>query len=191
MKTGRWANWCASWVLMAWMCSHAQVNAQQMVSASPDDVRKVFDAHKATCLFFFVEDCPVSMRDFGVVKSLSERFAGESMAWIAVYLGTNGDRLAAIADSIGLPIAYAQDPHHVLVDMASARVTPEYFLFDSKGNLRYRGAIDNYAVGFAKHRPRATSTYLADGIQALMENRAVRTKSTQPFGCVIEPVDRE
>lgn len=185
MKTSAWVNWCAS-LLVAWAAGMGWVNAQQLIAADPAAIKTTFSAHKANCFFFFVEDCPVSMRDFGLVGELRARYDSMALQLIAVYVGANGAHLQAIADSIGMPLLYTDDSDHRLVAMAQARVTPEYFLFDAAGKLRYRGAIDDYAIGLAKHKRLANAHFLSDAVAALIAGQAVPTKVTRPVGCVIE-----
>jgi hypothetical protein len=63
-----------------------------------------------------------------------------------------------------------------------AERTPEVFLFDKSGVLRYHGAIDdNY------DDPNAVrSHYLRDALDAVLANKAPTTAKTPPVGCTIK-----
>ena len=186
MKTGRWDLWCASLLLSVgmWMQQHA--SAQRIVLPDTAQMRSAMQQHQATCLFFFIEDCPVSMRDFAVIRALRAQYNDSSVAFVAVYVGDEPARLQRIADSLAIDIDFAADDRRQLVALAGARITPEYFLFDREGNLRYRGAIDNYSLGYGKHRKRVTAPYLSQAIDAVLAGHRVPVASTVPLGCVIE-----
>jgi hypothetical protein len=185
MKQKLWANWCVS-ILLILMGGLNLLRSQTIVAADTLQLQRIVGTHRATCIFFFVEDCPVSMRDFAVLKQIAAQQRNEEVAFIAVYLGDQKQRLQVIADSIGLKCYYCADSQHVLVAKANARVTPTYMLFDQGGRLRYQGAIDNYAFGFAKHRKRVSAHYLADALVAVLAGQEVKIASTKAFGCIIE-----
>ena len=132
----------------------------------------------------------MSMRDFGLVGELRAQYDTTALQLIAVYVGDHGERLQAIADSVGMPLLYANDHMRKLVSMADASITPEYFLFDAAGLLRYRGAIDDYAIGLGKHKRLAQKHYLSDAITAVLAGQQVVRRATQPVGCVIEGTRR-
>lgn len=168
------------------LLAFAQVNGQTILHKNPSEVEKSFSKHRLTCMFFFVEDCPVSMRDFSVIRQIRKDFDTSSLSIIGVYVGAKARQLSQIVDSIGIPIRFINDQGHEFVEMAGATITPEYFLFDNKGKLRYRGAIDNYAYGLAKHRKKVTKKYLNDAIQAILDGKEAAIKSSQAYGCFIE-----
>ncbi len=186
MSKKAWENWSASLLLVLSIFWFGDLSAQRVVNSSPEEIRASFSAQKVNCLFFFVEDCPVSMRDFSVVRELRNKYDTTQLSIIAVYVGDKRGKLNAIADSIGTELVYTHDLAHELVEMAGASITPEYFVFDNVGELKYRGAIDNYAYGYAKHRKRVSKHYLEDAINAVLKGKRVATKSSRPYGCYIE-----
>ena len=63
-----------------------------------------------------------------------------------------------------------------------ASVTPEVFLLDRRGIIRYRGAIDD-----RPNEPQAVTThYLKDAIVQILAGEAIATSSTEPIGSPIE-----
>ncbi len=71
-------------------------------------------------------------------------------------------------------------------DVLDARWTPEVFVLDSLGNVRYRGRINDLYFALGKHRnaPRVNDLELA--LAALMAGRAPVAESTDVIGCPIE-----
>jgi hypothetical protein len=60
-------------------------------------------------------------------------------------------------------------------------VTPEVYLFDAKGKLVYKGAVDNDRSG-----ENVTSNYLTDALDAMLAGKAVAKTSTNAVGCTIK-----
>lgn len=77
---------------------------------------------------------------------------------------------------------YLRDEDQKVAKSYGAERTPEVFLFDVNGVLRYHGAIDdNY------DDPKAVKTrYLRQAIGALLEGKTVPLPETQPVGCTIK-----
>lgn len=63
-----------------------------------------------------------------------------------------------------------------------AEKTPEVYLLDAERKLRYRGAIDDSAVGAAN----VSEKYLENAIRALENNEVPEPSQTRVMGCVIK-----
>ncbi|HLY72592.1 MAG TPA: hypothetical protein VKU80_00610 [Planctomycetota bacterium] len=63
--------------------------------------------------------------------------------------------------------------------------TTEVFVVDSKGVLRYRGAVDDqYGIGYTKEAP--SRSYLVDAIEAVLAGRTPPIPATEAPGCAVE-----
>jgi peroxiredoxin len=82
----------------------------------------------------------------------------------------------------GFNFPYLFDESQQVAEQYGAERTPEVFLFDQGGSLRYHGAIDdNY------DDPSAVSeNYLRDALDAVLEDRTPATLSTPAVGCTIK-----
>ena len=79
---------------------------------------------------------------------------------------------------------YLLDEGSLLADAFGARTTPHVFLFDGKGKLAYKGAIDDNVDD-----PKAvTKHYLHDAIEALAAGKAIDPATTRNLGCSIKRV---
>lgn len=77
---------------------------------------------------------------------------------------------------------YLRDEDQKVAKSYGAGRTPEVFLFDVDGALRYHGAIDdNYDDPKAVKIP-----YLREAIDALLQGRSISVPETQPVGCTIK-----
>ena len=83
----------------------------------------------------------------------------------------------------------AQDAVHdtalVIVNLAGASITPEAAVFDSLGQMTYRGRIDNLYAALGTPRRRATEHDLRDALDETLSGKAVSLPRTQAVGCFI------
>ncbi|MEO8589576.1 MAG: redoxin family protein [Flavobacteriales bacterium] len=80
--------------------------------------------------------------------------------------------------------AYLLDAGHVVADAFGARTTPHVFLFDAKGKLVYKGAIDD-SVGSAAG---VKEPWLHNAITNLVEGKPIEPAVTRNIGCSIKRV---
>jgi peroxiredoxin len=82
----------------------------------------------------------------------------------------------------GFNFPYLFDESQAIAQAYGAERTPEVFLFDRQGQLRYHGAIDdNYDdPGAVKDH------YLRNALDAVLGTRPLSVATTQPRGCTIK-----
>ena len=73
------------------------------------------------------------------------------------------------------------DKEHVVADLYEAVTTPQVFVLDHEGILRYRGAVDDIAF----RRREATRFFLRDAVEALIHDRLPDPNETLAYGCAI------
>jgi thioredoxin-related protein len=77
---------------------------------------------------------------------------------------------------------YTLDKESKLASAFGATRTPHIYLFNNKGTLVYRGAIDDNA-----RRPKKVENpYLMDAINAMVAGEKINTASTKALGCGIK-----
>ena len=86
-----------------------------------------------------------------------------------------------------LPLTGLLDPQIQLAGLTGATVTPEACILSPRGELLYRGRIDDRAVklGTVRAEPRVRDLRLA--LDALLSGRPVAEKFTKAIGCHISP----
>ena len=77
---------------------------------------------------------------------------------------------------------YLHDESQELARAYGAERTPEVFLFDKAGTLRYHGVIDDNYDDPASVR----SKYLRDALDAVLSGKLPSTNETKPVGCTIK-----
>jgi peroxiredoxin len=86
----------------------------------------------------------------------------------------------------GYQMPYVVDENHQLADAFGARTTPHVFLFDSKMQLVYTGAIDdNVDAADAVKEP-----WLINAMRAVARGQEVPVAESKPIGCSIKRVSK-
>ena len=78
------------------------------------------------------------------------------------------------------------DPDYHFRDYCTATITPEAFVIDWAGNIKYSGAIDNWAITLGKQRQVISEHYVQDALSELLEGDKVSQVKTRAVGCIIE-----
>ncbi|MDG1874065.1 MAG: redoxin domain-containing protein [Mariniblastus sp.] len=141
---------------------------------------------KALVVVFFGVECPLVKQYSIRLGELQKEFGGDFQL-----VGINSNRHDSIkeieyfsklvqADQVPL----LKDPANRIADAFGARRTPEVFLFDSKQQLVYNGAIDDqYSYGLQK--PQANKRFLHDAVTATLAGKKPEVERTQTDGCII------
>ena len=142
---------------------------------------------KAIVFLFASVECPISNRYAPVVKRLYEGFSSQGVAFWLIYPNPS-DSPAAIREHLkafSYPVHALRDPHHELVKLAGATVTPEAAVFARGGALAYHGRIDDRYVSIGVERPAATRHDLADALTATLAGRKATAAPGPAVGCFI------
>ena len=99
---------------------------------------------------------------------------------IASNLNEGPALLARVAGQRGLPLVLI-DAEHQVADLYGALTTPQLFVIDQDGILRYKGAFDD--VTFRQRTP--TQNYLRKAVEALLTGRQPDPAQTLSQGCSI------
>lgn len=71
-------------------------------------------------------------------------------------------------------------------DRLNASWTPEVFVLDSLGEVRYRGRINDFYFALGKHRSSPRNQDLQEAVEALMKGGSPVNANTDVIGCPIE-----
>jgi thiol-disulfide isomerase/thioredoxin len=130
---------------------------------------------------FWSCDCPHVVRADARMLASSARWGAEVvLLTIASNANESAGALENASRSRGLPTVM-KDAGHVIADLYAAQVTPEVFVVDRAGILRYRGAVDD--VSFRWRGP--TRSYLDEAVDALLDGRLPTVAEVPAFGCSI------
>lgn len=135
-----------------------------------------------TVVTFVATKCPIS-NDYNTrMDALYKDYKGKGVKF--VFINSNSTEPAAeVAQHAKANFSFSvyKDPDNVVADMFGAQVTPEVFVFDKDGVLRYHGAIDD-----SRNESKVTNKVLRSALDAMLAGQAVPTAQTKAFGCTIK-----
>ena len=142
----------------------------------------------ANVLFFITSDCPISNGYAPEIQRLCAEYERRGVRCTLLYEDVGIDRRSAQKhlDEFryrGIPAAI--DADRKIAKHAKATVTPEAAVVDSKGEIRYRGRINNFYADLGKPRQQITQHDLADALNAVLTGKPAPNPQTQAFGCYI------
>lgn len=128
--------------------------------------------------------CPLAKKFGPTLAALEDQYTKKGVQFVFVNpeVGMNIKELKAAIKPLGLSGPYVVGSEWTKA--LDANSTTEVFLFDAKGNLAYRGAVDDqYGIGYSLPAPR--NRYLADAIDSSLAGKAPKTEATWAPGCVL------
>jgi peroxiredoxin len=138
-----------------------------------------------TVVTFIATQCPVSNSYNQRMIDLYKDYASKNVKFI--FINANRSEPASEvrdhARRMGFPFAVYKDPGNVLADRFDAQVTPESFVIDSSGTIRYHGSIDD-----SMEESHVRVRRLRAALDAVLEGKPVPSAETKAFGCTIKRV---
>ena len=130
---------------------------------------------------FWSCDCPHVVRADRLITEWCESWGQDVVLLpIASNATESPEAVTAAARQRRLPRVLL-DRQHLVADLYAAQTTPQAFVVDREGRLRYRGAIDD--TSFQQRLP--SRYFLKEALQALIAGEVPRVSETNPYGCAI------
>lgn len=133
--------------------------------------------HRAVVVLFLSTLCPYSNSYNDLIRAMATDFARKDV----LFVGIHSDRLET-AEEIRVHARKHEHSFPMIPDgdtevarLFGARRTPEAFLLDAAGKLRYRGRIAS-KIG---------TPDLRHALDALLAGRKIQPEETKAFGCAI------
>jgi peroxiredoxin len=148
------------------------------VQGEPVALESAIREHKAIVVLFTSTVCPYANYFAPHVRELSETYSSRGV----LFLGVNSNNWESRQDVVdhmrerGFSFPMLKDERHVIADQFGATRTPEAFLVDAAGRLRYRGWV----------KSKQGSPDLQNAIEAVLSGRPVRRPTTKAFGCAVD-----
>ena len=137
-----------------------------------------------TVVMFISTRCPVSNAYDVRMEDLEKAYGSRRVRFIGVNSNVNEPpaEIAAHAREHGFTFPVVKDEGSRTADAYGAQHTPEIFVIDAAGLLRYHGRIDENRDDAAAVR----SPDLRNALDALLAGRPAPVASTKAFGCSIK-----
>ena len=132
-------------------------------------------------LNFWSAECEWSQRADEAIKGWMADW-GSMVEWISIAPNANEspEEIRAEAGKRELPLVL-HDPDRAVTGAYGAEMTPEFFLVDAEGFLRYKGALND--ITFRQTEP--TRHYLKEAVDALLNGETPDPAETDAYGCTI------
>jgi len=145
-------------------------------------------ASKHGILVIFVSvQCPVSNAYNQRMEALAQEWTARGFSVVGINANRSeaADAVEAHAREHGLTFPILKDNDNRLADALGASFTPETYLFDASGTLRYHGRIDD-----SKDPTAISKRDLTDALEAVSTGKSIAVTETKAFGCTIKRAPR-
>lgn len=147
---------------------------------------------KGLLVIFSCNTCPYVKLSAGRIKEYSDYCLANGIGCIIVNSNEaqrteddSFDEMVKYYQVQNLKCFYTVDEKSQLADAFGAGRTPQCFLFNAKGLLSYKGAIDDNV----KDPAAVKSPYLKEALHALVKNEIPKIRETKSIGCTIKRLE--
>jgi peroxiredoxin len=182
-------------VALAWGVASADVELGKKVEdfklkdySGKDHALSDYKNSKAVVLMFIATRCPVSNAYNERMARLNADYREKGVRVIGINSNKQepAEEVAKHAGENGFGFPVLKDPNNVIADRFGAQVTPEIYVLDGKGVLRYHGYIDD-----DQHQKKEKASQdLRAALDALLKGKPAPVERTKAFGCTIKRVSK-
>jgi len=157
------------------------------------DSNKTLDelkGEKATVVMFICNHCPFVIHVNDELVKMANDYLEQGVAFIAIssndvvnYPADSPEKMKEVAVNLKYPFPYLYDASQEVARAYDAACTPDFYVFDSKMALSYRGRMDKSRPGNNEENNGAD---LRAAIQAAMENGDRISQQYPSAGCNIK-----
>ena len=148
------------------------------LEGQPLSLQSAVGAHKAVVVVFLSTVCPYAQYFARHLRELGDTYGPRGVFFVGIY-GNNWESQEEVVEDVRqheFPFAVAKDEGHHVADRLGAERTPEAFLVDHAGRLRYRGWV----------KSKKESPDLQRALDAVLDGRRVSKPLTKAFGCAVD-----
>ena len=146
------------------------------------------DEAPAQVVIFTCNHCPYALAWHDRLMAAARDYAAEGVRFVAVnpndaerYPADSYEAMQERVRAEDWSMPYLRDAHQDAARTFGARTTPDVFVLDGAGRLRYRGAPDpDY------RDPEQDAAWLREALEDLLAGREVRRPETDPVGCSVK-----
>ena len=145
---------------------------------------------KALVIMFICNHCPYVKHILQDLVKLANEYLKKSVEFIAInandvehYPDDSPINMQKIAKKFNFPFPYLFDSTQEVAKAYQAACTPDFFVFDNKKLLRYRGQLDDSRPG---NSIPVTGKSIRDALDQLLSGNSVSTIQKPSLGCNIK-----
>ncbi|HAA29049.1 MAG TPA: thioredoxin family protein [Cyanobacteria bacterium UBA8553] len=149
-----------------------------------------FVGKKALLVMFICRHCPFVKHVQGELAQIGKDYANTEVGIVAIstndaanYPDDAPDKLKEMAQQLGFTFPFCYDESQEVAKAYTAACTPDFFLFDSEGQLVYRGQLDDSRP--SNNQP-VTGKDLRAALDAVLASQTVNSDQKPSIGCNIK-----
>lgn len=146
------------------------------------------DGAVATVIVFTCNHCPYALAWHDRIMQVARDYDDRGVRFLAInpndserYPRDSYEAMQRRVAQERWSMPYLRDETQEVARAYGAQVTPDVFVLDGEGRLRYRGAPDS-----DYHEPSENAAWLRQAVEAVLEGREPQRPETQPVGCSIK-----
>ena len=151
---------------------------------------ETFAGKQGLLVMFICRHCPFVKHIQGELAKLGKDYADTNLGMVAIsandadnYPDDAPDKLKEMAQELGFTFPFCYDQSQETAQAYTAACTPDFFLFDAKQKLVYRGQLDDSRP--SNGRP-VTGKDLRAAIDAVLGSQPVNSEQKPSIGCNIK-----
>jgi peroxiredoxin len=156
------------------------------IDGKPFSLAEATKANSLVVVMFISTQCPYSNAYNDRMRDMAAAYAKKGVQFV----GINSNKTETVQDAVdhakkhGHTFTILKDANNKVADLYDASHTPEVYVVDKAGKLRYHGRIDENSEDASK----VTSPDLKNALDALLAGQTVAKAETKAFGCSIKRV---
>lgn len=150
---------------------------------------RYLETYRGVGVVFMCNHCPYVRLYLERLKQIQEECLGQGVTLIGInandatqYPDDSFENMKTFAAHHSLNFPYIRDVTQDVAQSFGASKTPEAFLLDAEGKLRYRGLIDDNA----NDPGGVQASYLRQAIAQLLNGEAIAPSTTEAIGCSVK-----
>ncbi|HUZ28104.1 MAG TPA: thioredoxin family protein [Solirubrobacteraceae bacterium] len=159
-----------------------------LLPAADGQTVALVDGAQATVVVFTCNHCPYALAWHDRIQQAARDYADRGVRFLQINANDAEryprDSLEAMRERVAVedwPMPYLHDETQKVARAFGAQVTPDVFVFDAGGALRYRGAPDDDYSD-----PSANAQWLRSALDAMLAGRLPDPAETEPVGCSVK-----
>ncbi len=156
------------------------------LDGKPFTLSEAVRGKNAVVVIFIATICPYSNAYNDRMRDMALAYGKQGVLFVGINSNKSepAEEVGAHGKQHGFTFPLMKDPDNKVADLYDARHTPEVFVVDGAGKLRYHGRIDeNY-----EDPARVTSPDLKNALDAMIASKPIARAETKAFGCSIKRV---
>jgi hypothetical protein len=143
------------------------------------------DGARASVFIFLMKDCPISNRYAPEIMRIAQEYQAKRIRFYLVYVDDVRGLEKHLVEYGLADLTTIFDDQRRLVKATGVQTAPESAVIGTKGEILYRGRIDNLYAAMGKPRRQVTEHDLRDALDAIYDGRPISTPRTTAIGCFI------